>query len=131
MVFLKNSLQPLLMYQPLWRAMLILSAMAILYLATTNDPYPIPSASSDKLNHVLAFTHLTIVARLAWPGLSRIWIVLGVMAFGLSIELIQAHLPYREFSLLDLAADGVGVAIGLFPCGFIFGRDRAPAESRV
>mgnify|MGYP005841635317 CR=1 FL=1 len=131
MAFLKNSLQSLLMYQPLWRAILILSAMAILYLATTNDPYPIPSASSDKLNHLLAFIELTIASRLAWPGLSRVWIILGVMAFGLAIELIQAQLPYREFSLLDLAADGAGIAIGLLPCGFIFGGDRRPAESQI
>ena len=54
MVFLKNSLRSVLMYQPLWRAILILSALAIVYLATTSEPYPIPSAPSDKLNHLLA-----------------------------------------------------------------------------
>jgi VanZ family protein len=125
MVFLKNSLRSVLMYQPLWRAILILSALAIVYLATTSEPYPIPSAPSDKLNHLLAFIQLTIVTRLAWPELSRIWIALGVMGFGLAIEVTQAQLPYRDFSLMDLAADGVGTAIGLLPCAFLFGRKNA------
>jgi VanZ family protein len=122
MVFLKNSLRSLLLYQPLWRAILIVSALAVVYLATTSEPYPIPSAPSDKLNHLLAFIQLTIVTRLAWPELSRIWIALGVMGFGLAIEVTQAQLPYRDFSLLDLAADGAGTAIGLLPCAFLFGR---------
>jgi VanZ family protein len=125
MVFLKNSLRSVLMYQPLWRAILILSALAIVYLATTSEPYPIPSAPSDKLNHLLAFIQLAIVTRLAWPELSRIWIALGVMGFGLAIEVTQAQLPYRDFSLMDLAADGVGTAIGLLPCAFLFGRKNA------
>lgn len=128
MVFLKNNLQLLLNYQPLWRAALILSAMAILYLATTSQPYPIPSAPNDKVNHLLAFIQLTVVTRLAWPGLSRIWVALGVMAFGLAIEITQAQLPYRDFSLLDLAADAAGVAIGLLPCAFIFSGDRKQSE---
>jgi VanZ family protein len=125
MVFLKNSLRSLLLYQPLWRAILIVSALAAVYLATTSQPYPIPSAPSDKLNHLLAFIQLTIVSRLAWPELSRIWIALGVMGFGLAIEVTQAQLPYRDFSLMDLAADGVGTAIGLLPCAFLFGRKNA------
>jgi VanZ family protein len=124
MVFLKNSLQSILMYQPLWRAILVISALAILYLATTSEPYPIPSSQNDKMNHLMAFIQLTIVSRLAWPDLSRVWIALGVMSFGVAIEATQAQLPYREFSLLDLAADGAGVAIGLLPCGFIFSGDR-------
>lgn len=128
MVFLKNSLQSILMYQSLWRAILVISALAILYLATTSEPYPIPSSQNDKLNHLMAFIQLTIVSRLAWPGLSRIWIALGVLGFGLVIEITQAQLPYREFSLLDLATDGAGVAIGLLPCGFIFSGDNRKDE---
>ncbi|HKK56118.1 VanZ family protein [Marinobacter sp.] len=123
MAFLKNSLQSVLMCQPLWRTTLVISAVAIMYLATTSQPYPVPSLQHDKINHLLAFIQLTVVSRLAWPDLSRTWIALGVIGFGLVIELTQAQLPYREFSLLDLAADGAGVAIGLLLCGFIFRED--------
>jgi len=130
MLFLKHSLQNILGYQPLWRGILCLSALAIVYLATTSEPYPIPSSASDKVNHVIAFLQLTIVSRLAWPELSRYWITLGVMSFGLGIEVTQSQLPYREFSLLDLAADGLGTAIGRLPCAFLFGGRRKSREAR-
>lgn len=127
MVFLKKGLQSILMCQPLWRAILAISAVAIMYLATTSEPYPIPSSQYDKINHLMAFIQLTVVSRLAWPDLSRTWIALGVLGFGLVIEITQAQLPYREFSLLDLAADGAGVAIGLLSCAFIFSGDNRKA----
>jgi VanZ family protein len=36
---------------------------------------------------------------------------LPLFAYGLVIEIVQYHLPYREFSLWDLAADGLGLLI--------------------
>ena len=120
MAFLRQRILILLEYQPFWRAILALSAAAIIYLATTSQPYPIPSAASDKVNHLLAFLQLAVVTRLAWPGLGKLWIVIGLLAFGLGIELVQAQLPYRTFAIADILADAAGIAIGLLPCpGFI------------
>ncbi|WP_225316510.1 MULTISPECIES: VanZ family protein [Marinobacter] len=107
--------------------MLIISATAILYLATTSEPYPVPSADSDKLNHLLAFLQLTIVTRLAWPGLSRLWIACGLLAFGVTIEIVQAQLPYRTFAVADIVADAAGIAIGLLPCPAFIRRRAAQA----
>ena len=102
MAFLRQRILILLAYQPFWRAILVLSAAAIIYLATTSQPYPIPSAASDKVNHLLAFLQLAVVTRLAWPGLRKLWIVIGLLAFGLGIELVQAQLPYRTFAIADI-----------------------------
>jgi VanZ family protein len=49
--------------------------------------------------------------------------VLVLIAYGLSIEITQAYLPYRSCSLFDLGADAVGLAfygicqpaLGYFP----------------
>ncbi|MDI9244070.1 VanZ family protein [Marinobacter sp. CHS3-4] len=120
MRFLKHSLQTLLGCKPLWQGILCLSTLVIIYLATTSEPHPIPSSASDKVNHFIAFLQLTIVTRLAWPELSRYWVALGVMSFGLGIEITQSQLPYRDFSLLDLAADAVGTGIGLLPFAPLF-----------
>jgi VanZ family protein len=38
-------------------------------------------------------------------------VVLGLL-FGLAIELIQAPLPWRDFSWLDFAFDAAGIALG-------------------
>lgn len=116
MAFLTQRIRFLLDYQPLWRAVLVVSAAAILFLATTSEPYPIPASANDKVNHVLAFIQLTVVARLAWPGLGRLWIIPGLLGFGLAIEVVQAQLPYRTFAVSDIVADAVGIAIGLLPC---------------
>ncbi|MGP4845230.1 VanZ family protein [Marinobacter sp. 1Y8] len=97
----------------LWRLALIGSMLVILWLATTRLDYPIPASSWDKLNHLIAFIELAILARLSWPRLSPAYAGLAMLAYGLAIEIIQAPLAYREFSLLDLVADGAGVLIGL------------------
>ncbi len=120
MAFLTQRIRFLLDYQPFWRALLVVSAVAVIYLATTSEPYPMPSAHNDKLNHLVAFLQLTIVTRLAWPGLSRLWIIPALLAFGAAIEIIQAQLPYRTFAIADILADAAGIALGLLPCpGFI------------
>lgn len=131
MGFLTQRIRSLLDYQPFWRAMLVISATAILYLATTSEPYPVPSSDNDKLNHVLAFLQLAVVTRLAWPGLSRVWIAPALLAFGVTIEVVQAQLPYRTFAVSDIVADAAGIAIGLLPCpDFIRLRTTAPRAGK-
>ncbi|KPP97307.1 VanZ family protein [Marinobacter sp. HL-58] len=115
MAFLTQRIRFLLEYQPFWQVILVVSAAFIMYLATTSEPYPVPSSDNDKFNHALAFLQLTIVTRLAWPGLSRLWIAPGLLAFGVAIEVVQAQLPYRTFAVADILADAAGIAIGLLP----------------
>lgn len=110
---LKNHLFTLLSCQPLWRAALMISVIAVIYLATTSQAYPVPAAANDKTNHFIAFMELTLLAFLAWPGARLLYVVPPMLVFGLLIELTQSFLPYREFSLMDVAADAVGVAAGI------------------
>ena len=115
MTVLKRKLTTLLRTRGLWRLALLISVIVIGFLATTNTDYPIPSSPSDKINHLLAFFELTLLTRLAWPELRALWFAPTLLGFGFAIELVQASLPYRDFSLADLAADGAGIAIGLLP----------------
>ncbi len=111
----KQSPFSLLRHRGFWRACLVFSVIAILFLATTSQAYPIPSAPSDKVNHLIAFLELTLLVRLSWPQVPLGMVALSVLIFGMAIELIQAPLPYRDFSLWDLLADAVGIAFGLAP----------------
>lgn len=115
MARLKHCVLSLLHCRPLWRTALLISVLAIVFLATTSNPYPVPSSASDKVNHLIAFAELTVLTRLAWPQTRALWFVLPLLAFGFAIEAVQATLPYREFSMADLAADGAGIAVGLLP----------------
>jgi VanZ family protein len=77
-----------------------------------------PLASiNDKVGHTAAFLCLSFLLDFAWPryswGLGKLMPLLG---YGLLIELIQYFLPYRSFSLLDLAADGAGLLF--YPLSF-------------
>lgn len=68
-----------------------------------------PLFSYDKSNHLFAFAVLAWLVERNWPSRPaavRWGLLLG---YGLLIELVQSQLPYRDFSLLDLVADGVGI----------------------
>jgi VanZ family protein len=74
-----------------------------------------PAASlNDKVQHVLAFGLLALLACRAMPNRPRWRFVLPLLfGFGLLIECVQWWLPWREFSLLDLAADLLGLLVAL------------------
>ncbi len=111
----QQTVSTLLRMRRLWQAVLLISVAAILYLATTSSSYPIPAAANDKVNHIIAFIELTIVTRLAWPRLSAFWYAPALLGFGLALEAVQANLPYRDFSMADVLADALGIAIGMLP----------------
>jgi VanZ family protein len=68
----------------------------------------------DKANHALAFIVLTALTGRGWPRLSRTVLVLMMLAAGVGIELVQG-LPQigRDADVWDVAADAVGIAVGL------------------
>jgi hypothetical protein len=67
--------------------------------------------NADKLRHAAAFIALWAIGRRA--GLQPAWaLALGLLAFGISIEIAQAFTPYRESSVGDVLADVAGIAAG-------------------
>jgi len=67
---------------------------------------------SDKVHHAFAFYVLALLLDFAAPrtefGLRKFAVL---MAFGVAIECVQYFLPWREFSLLDMVADAVGLML--------------------
>lgn len=113
MARLRHTIAMLLQKRWLWQVALGVSVIAIFYLATTDSSYPVPSSDNDKINHLIAFIELTVLTRLSWPHFRAIWYLPALLGFGLALEAIQAHLPYREFSLTDMLANAAGIALGL------------------
>jgi len=93
--------------------MFYICLISIFYLATT--PLEIEPLKNiwDKVNHFVAFFTLYIMLSLAHPNLKLLQKVLILLFYGVFIEFIQFFLPYREFSLLDIVADGLGIVIGI------------------
>lgn len=69
---------------------------------------------SDGTLHLLAYTGSSCLPVIAMPTARRALIAGSLMApLGLVLELAQAALPGRSTDEWDLAANGLGVAIGL------------------
>jgi len=98
-----------------FRAALAVTLVITMYLATTEKEFLVVADTNDKVNHILAFYVLAFLADYSVPkvsfNLSKGFTILG---YGLVIELIQYFLPFRLFSLFDLAADGIGIALYAF-----------------
>ena len=105
-----HSAPPL--HRTLFQGALWVSLAVISYLAFTPLEMPGVSGINDKLAHLLAFIHLALLADFSWPETPwnsvKFFLLLG---YGLLIEIIQAFLPLRLFSLFDLSADALGLII--------------------
>ena len=101
-----------------FRISLAAAVTGILILATTPLEFPIVSGINDKLNHIFAFFVLSLLTNFSFPEKKFFpTIFLSLMSYGMAIEIIQHFLPYRMFSLFDVAADALGILlfIGFIP----------------
>ena len=66
----------------------------------------------DKLSHSIAFAALALSAALGWPDKNFVqFVLIPLLTFGVLIEVLQYFIPGREFSLLDMLADAIGIII--------------------
>jgi VanZ family protein len=99
-----------------WRAVLVvLMVTGVLFAVRPLTSRLAPETlflHSDKIAHVLYFALLWVLARragwrAAWP------LAAGLLGYGVFVELAQSLAPTnRSASLLDIAADATGVALG-------------------
>lgn len=68
---------------------------------------------SDKVLHIAAFACLAIWFSGQYEKKSYWRIALGLLAFGVLIELVQGTVSYRHAEWLDLVGDAAGISIGL------------------
>lgn len=102
--------------RPAWRVLLLALLIVVSWLAFKPVTGPAAFEHLDKVEHVLAFGTLAVVASLCGaPGPGLAWrVALALLAYGGFIELVQTQLPTRTGSLDDLVADAAGIALGLW-----------------
>ena len=96
------------------RFLFFIALVSISYLALAPlDDSPV-TTGWDKLNHLLAFAVLVMLLDWGYPRMP-LWQykVPVLLLYACLIEFIQAFIPYREFSLLDIVADTLGMAVYL------------------
>ncbi len=100
---------------------LLLYCLLIFCLSAQSDPgrlspFPVP----DKIAHLLEYTGFgfLLMRMLVYLKPERdvvqhlIWVLSGALLYGLSDEIHQYFVPGREFSWMDLLADGAGGYFG-------------------
>jgi len=115
-------MHPFILRSLFWLTILLITCLALWPL----EAPPLTESHADKINHLAAFVALAVLLRVAYR-LSLQQTALLLLGYGLLIELAQAMIPFRMFSLLDFAADGAGILLGslLFVIGdALFGRRR-------
>jgi VanZ family protein len=109
-----------------WRWLLAIAMLVLLVLSLMPPSPSMPSTGWDKSNHMLGFAVLAVLGHAAWPG--RAWtVLLGLLAYGGLIEVLQSFTPDRFAEWGDLLADGVGLLIGK-ACALLLMRRRMSPE---
>lgn len=85
-----------------------LVGISVMAFSAITQPFAVPH--NDKVNHFLAFFYLSACLDGSIRTKSFVPAKLALLIlYALLIELVQNFLPYRDFSLLDVAADGLGI----------------------
>lgn len=93
-----------------FRLSLSVALVVISYLATTKLDYPLGASLNDKVSHFLAFYTLALLADFSFPEKDFGFLkIVPLLTYGIGIEVIQYHLPFRMFSVFDVAADTIGL----------------------
>lgn len=92
-----------------WAALLV-----TLLMANLPSPPPAPAAVNDKWQHGLAFALLCLFAFAAYPREKWWKIALGMLVYGVLIELSQwAFGVGRQADFWDVVADSIGICAAL------------------
>lgn len=103
-----------------FRVLLVIALLGISVLALWPAQISVISTGWDKSNHLLAFFVLFWLLDFSWPtGLSIAQKIAILMAYGLLIEIVQFNQSQRFFSLLDWAADALGLCLYLLLMRYI------------
>lgn len=93
----------------LFRLAWLAAVSGISFLATTASAHAISISHIDKVNHFAAFLVLAFLTHFAFPGKRSYTHIIMLLCFACAIELVQTSLPHRDFSVLDIVADIVGI----------------------
>jgi hypothetical protein len=97
--------------------MLALVLLAVVVLAVAPQPVVPFGSSNDKLNHVAAFSVISLLACFAFPHVRPSSILTALLAFNAMIEVAQALMMNgREADMLDFAVGAFAAIIVV--CGF-------------
>lgn len=106
-----------LLNRPVWlqyiaRVLLVFLLIAGCWVATITVTFPQGPQLNDKFIHIVVFFGFSLLADIAYSKTPFcLWKGVPLLAYGAFIEVLQYFTPFRMFSLQDLLADFVGIAL--------------------
>jgi VanZ family protein len=96
------------------RAIFWAAACFAFVMAVLPHPPEVPGAPNDKVQHIIAFTTLSMLGSFGYPRTALLKLLVGLSLFGAFIEVVQA-IPalHRDSDILDWIADTAAVAVVL------------------
>ncbi len=105
-----------------WRLLFWSASLFALVMALLPRPPRLPGELDDKIQHIIAFAVLALLARSAYRRTRMLVLLVGLSLFGAAIEVLQTiPVLHRDGDPLDWAADTASAALVLVGFSF-FGR---------
>jgi hypothetical protein len=97
-----------------WRVLGWMGVAAVVVLSLVPEPPTFTGLGhEDKVGHALAYAALMLwFAQLHRARGRRALTALGLIALGIALEFAQSWTGQRTFSVADMSADAIGVALG-------------------
>jgi len=115
MNYLKNI--PKWIIQVVWLFSIVLVGWLSL---TPRIEIPYQFSGADKLAHCLTYAWLAILPFFAFARMrAALAEALLMVPLGIGLEFAQRHVPGRDFSVADMIADSVGVALGIIIATYV------------
>jgi VanZ family protein len=95
-----------------WLGLGWLGVASVVVLSLIPSP-PTAMEHGDKLGHAGSYALLMWWFAQAWLRReARALTAVGLLALGIALEFVQGWTGYRSFSIADMSADGLGIALG-------------------
>lgn len=94
------------------------SLIVVLALSLAPASPELPTTGWDKSNHLVAFCYLLILGKSSYPS-RTLAVFVGLVGYGVLIEILQSFTTYRFAEWGDLVADIAGLSVGLLLDGVI------------
>ncbi|MEH6577837.1 MAG: VanZ family protein [Amphritea sp.] len=120
-------------YLQLWLIIGLLLVGAVIYfsLAPVPQQLQIEFQLADKVEHTLAYSILML-----WFGQltlikARLVSALLLILLGVALEFLQEMTAYRQFDIFDMAANTIGVLLGLYLSSYCFNNSFEKTEQLI
>ena len=94
---------------------LIFISYVFIVIALSLIPTPVSGTGmySDKIAHLLAYMLMSVLAFLSVSTINkRIYLFILIICIGLTLEVLQNFIPGRQFAVLDILANFIGLLLG-------------------